>query len=394
MRLRVALVHSFYSSEQPSGENAQVEAEVEALRRSGVDVRLFAARTDDLESDRLYRLRSAVRVATGRGASPLDEVEAFAPDVVHAHNLFPNVGRTWVRRLSAPLVVTLHNFRFACANAVLFRDGHVCTDCPDGDRWSGLRHRCYRGSATATLPLTLAQRGGPAADPVLARADRILCLSARQREMLAAGGIRGRSWSTGRTSCRPTSIPRAIGRRRATDGAICVGRLSSEKGVLELVNGWESAARLTVVGDGPLFEEVKRAAAGRNVDVLGRVERSAALDLMAHSGALVMSGLCPEVAPLSYIEALASGLPVVVRSSSDVSTRVVEDGTGQVIASMDDAADASARVQADPALNAHCRRVYESRYTEDSWRLHMLDLYDGVARAVTGSPSGAPGPSS
>src|SRR5262249_57648554 len=107
-------------------------------------------------------------------------------------------GRGWVGEGGVAVVGTGHNYRFACARGTLFRDGHVCTDCGPGRPWPGLRHRCYRDSVIATAPLALAVRAGPAADPVLARADRVLCLSDRQRRMLADAGLaRGRlvAWS-------------------------------------------------------------------------------------------------------------------------------------------------------------------------------------------------------
>ena len=235
MALRVAVVHSFYSSEQPSGENAEVEAEIAALTAAGVEVKLFASRTDEAEDQPFYRLRAATRVATGRGSSPLGAIEAWQPDVVHVHNLFPNIGRTWTRRLSAPLVVTLHNFRFACANGVLVRDGRQCTDCPDGQPFAALRHRCYRASLPATIPLAIAQARGARADPVLAGASRILCLPARQRRLLVNAGVKDDrlvDW----TNFLPDRFDPAQDRRLSRDapsGAVCVGRLTPEKGVVE-----------------------------------------------------------------------------------------------------------------------------------------------------------------
>ncbi len=83
------MVHSFYSSAQPSGENTVVLNEVEALRRAGHEVALFAAHTDELEGEVFYKLRSGMRVATGYGRNPLKAINEFSPDVVHVHNLFP-----------------------------------------------------------------------------------------------------------------------------------------------------------------------------------------------------------------------------------------------------------------------------------------------------------------
>ena len=160
--MRIAVVHSFYSG-QPSGENEAVRDQVRALRAAGHDVDLFAAHTDELAGDRLYPLRAALRVATGRGASPLSRLRAHAPDVVHVHNLFPNFGRSWVCEWDGPLIATLHNYRPLCARATLYREGAECTRCPDGERWAGLRYGCYRDSRAATLPLALAGRHGATA---------------------------------------------------------------------------------------------------------------------------------------------------------------------------------------------------------------------------------------
>ena len=52
--LRVAVVHSFYASGQPSGENRVVEQQVAALEGAGVDVELVAQETDVRSGRRLY----------------------------------------------------------------------------------------------------------------------------------------------------------------------------------------------------------------------------------------------------------------------------------------------------------------------------------------------------
>ncbi len=381
MTPRVAIVHSFYSSAQPSGENAVVEAELELLLEAGVQARLFAARTDDHEHDRLYRLRSAVRVATGHGRSPVAAISEFEPDVVHVHNLFPNFGRAWTRTIAAPLVVTLHNFRFVCAAANLFRDGGLCTDCPDGRPWSGVRHRCYRSSVAATLPLAIAQRGGPATDPVLARAARILCLSARQCRLLESASIphdRLVEW----VNFLPERLdPQRTGRRPYTgprEGCLCVSRLMPDKGVLELVAAWTGDTVLTVAGDGPLLADIRQAAVGRNVQIRGPVPRGEALELMTRSSALVIPGAWPEVAPLTYVEALASGLPVIARRRTDLAERIVQHGTGAVIDEVDDVAAAAGRLQGDACLSSRCRDVFESLYTADVYKRRLVELYEDV----------------
>jgi glycosyltransferase involved in cell wall biosynthesis len=383
----VAVVHSYYSSLHPSGENAQVDAEVAALQRAGVDARTFPARTDDLEAEPLYRLRAAARVATGRGRTPLTDLGAFGPDVVHVHNLFPNYSRRWVDALDVPLVATLHNFRTVCAGGNLFRDGQLCTDCPDGRPWSAVRHRCYRGSLAATAPVAIAQRRGPGADPVLAKADRILCLSPRQRRMLAERGVapdRLTAWS----NFLPDALaPAPPARTSETHGptALYVGRMTSEKGCLDMVNSWPATTSLHVVGDGPQASEVRAAASKLDAVITPHMARADVLSLMQRSGALVMPSGCPEGLPLVFLEALACGLPIVVRRECDVAEHVEQAGLGTVVDNVDDMAAAATEVATEGRQDtaARCRRVFEEQYTEHRWAARAIELYT----SLTGAPA-------
>src|SRR6476469_1276851 len=86
--LRIAVVHSFYRSDSPSGENALVEAQVAALRRRGHEVRLFAASSDDVADSPLGSMRQALTVSTGAGPDPVAEIADWRPDVVQLHNTF------------------------------------------------------------------------------------------------------------------------------------------------------------------------------------------------------------------------------------------------------------------------------------------------------------------
>lgn len=178
-RKRVAVVHSFYSSRQPSGENIVVDQQIAALRRAGHTVELFAQRTDEREGNPLYPLEAAWSTATGIGRAP--RLADFNPDVVHVHNVFPNFGKQWIAGSPAPVVSSLHNYRPLCAAGTFFRDGQVCTDCLDKrSSKPALVHGCYRGRV-GSLPVAIGQRFEM--DPMLQDVARVIALSDQMKRI-------------------------------------------------------------------------------------------------------------------------------------------------------------------------------------------------------------------
>lgn len=380
-RLRIAFVHSYYSSAVPSGENIVVEQQVVALREAGHEVEVFALHTDALRAGRGrgYEVRTAVQVACGTGPAP--DFGAFQPDVVHVHNLFPNFGKRWLRDLAQPLIVTVHNYRPLCAAGTFYREGAVCLVCATaGSALPAVVHGCYK-NRLATIPVALGQRF--AREPQLAHAARVLVLSEQMRDFYLRFGV-----EAGKVRVLPHFSPTvevAVGGAAADGGGaavrgaagrwIYVGRLSEEKGILELLRAWPAGEPLDVVGAGPLESAARAAAAGADVTCLGSVPHERVLELMGAARGLVFPSRCFEGLPLTYLEALSVGTPVVAWRPSVVSDLVTREGTGLVAADATLAADLRTAAAVFPGLRAHCRQVHAERYSIPAWLTAIESTY-------------------
>lgn len=385
--MRIAVVHSYYSSRVPSGENVVVDLQIDALRRAGHEVAVVARHTDELEQARSYPLRAGWRAATGAGDSPLAELRAIDPDVVHLHNLFPNLGRTWVQRLEAPLVTTLHNYRPICPAATLFRDGHSCTICPDTHtRRAAVTYACFKDSRAQTLPVALGTRFER--DPLLLRANRLVTLNDDMRATYARYGV-----PESRLVTVPNFVPSApSGGQHEGDFWLFVGRLTHDKGIVELVRQWPVGRRLVVVGDGPQGADVRqlvRSAGTSDIEFLGQRPHDEVRDLLASARGLVFPSLWPEGLPTVYLEALSAGLPVLAWPQSVVGTLVAQHGTGIVATGAATAgspgtlAEDLDRADAEfPHLHEHCRAVFDAHYTDAAW-LRAIEAVYGDVRTDT-----------
>ena len=129
-----------------------VEAEASLLREAGHDVHQLIAHNPD------RALLAAVNLTFAPWNPRMvrrvrNVVEEFRPDIVHIHNTWFSMTPAVIRAIKAngvPLVMTLHNYRLTCANALLYRDGGICEDCVGASPWQAVRHACYRGSRPAS----------------------------------------------------------------------------------------------------------------------------------------------------------------------------------------------------------------------------------------------------
>ena len=299
---------------QPGGEDAVATAEARLLAGAGHEVlryRAWNARSD---------LKAGAQLAVSswnpwavRAVRRL--VNEHRPEITHVHNTWFALSPSIFRELhgnGARVLMTLHNYRTVCSNALLFRSGRPCEDCVGSHPWHGVRHRCYRGSvvasAAAAANIALQQARGTWVRDV----DAFLALNEFSRRRLVAGGIPDE-----KIILKPNFVDDPGQRANLpseSEQVLFVGRVSTEKGILELLDAWRRAAprglRLLVIGDGPLMSEA-RARLDGSIRLLGRLEKGEVRKLMLSSRALVLPSRWYEVQPMVLLEALAAGLPVL-----------------------------------------------------------------------------------
>lgn len=374
--IRVTLVHSFYQSGAPSGENLAVEEQFSSLQAAGLAVDLFSRSTDTEAQSPLFSARSAVQVSTGIDlrTKALPQAESFR-HILHVHNLFPNFGNRWIARWPGPVVATLHNYRWWCANGLFLRDGLSCTTCVDSGSMAATVHKCYRNSTIQSLPLSIATRSPEEKNPVLRRSTRIIAQNERMHEWLLRRGI-----ARERISLIPgmVSIPSDQRADHADYDWAYVGRISSEKGLMELLKIWPSSQRLDVIGGGPLMAQAK-SISDSAVNFKGLVSRETVLRELRHYKGLIFPGLCWEGAhPLVLREALVRGVPVVAATGSSAADFVQRTKTGAVFRGDSRSSLLSALKNVESrgySLRYSCQDVGIKSFSSKTWLSRTLSAY-------------------
>lgn len=378
-------MHNQYRSAMPSGENRVVLDEHEALGEAGVDARMFLRSSDELEELGIGgKLRAAVSPVTGSSsrAEFAETLEAFAPDVVHLHNPYPLISPR-VIDLAAdrgiPVVSTIHNFRLQCLNGLMFRDGHICTDC-EGKRFAtaGVLHACYRGSLVqSALMATAISAHRPRWD----RVARFVAVSEFVADRLTTWGV-----SRDRISVKPNPVPDPGPVTPPGQGFLFAGRLAEEKGIMLLLDAWahsglDGTEELVIAGDGPLSNEVRRRAEHmRSVSLLGVVDRVGVDAARRRTAAGIACSLWYEAHP-AVAESFAHGRPVIATDVGALRT-IVDESVGWSVEPTVEGLSCALRSACDQTVVTQrglaARARYESQYQPAVVTSKLIDIYQGV----------------
>jgi glycosyltransferase involved in cell wall biosynthesis len=384
--MKVLLVHNRYRI--PGGEERHIDLIEMSLAARGIAVERFESDSTLLDRSRAARLRAAANLTYSRGAE--HEFARFLassrPDVVHVHNIWPLLTPAVLHAASksgAAVVMTMHNYRFACPAGTLLRNGHVHEDCIDGSSLlCGLRNaRGQRGESLAYGIAIELQRRLRLLDRWV---DRFVAPSEFVRGMMVRAGLPEK-----RISVVRHGVPIDHEHTPAISGEsfFYAGRLAPEKGVEVLL----AAARLApdlpvaVAGSGPL-ESWLRAEAPPSLAVLGPVARSELVVLRRRCLMAVQPSVCYEVSPLASMEALADGRGVIASRIGGL-PELVEDGvTGLLVEPGDPIAlaDAMKTVWSNPerarefGINARGRA--EQEFAVDGQTERLVGVYEDALR--------------
>ena len=371
--MKVLVVHNRYRSEQPSGENNVVDAEVSLLADAGHRVSLYERRSDDISSMSLPRKASVPLMVPWNPAvrrELADRLRASRPDVVHIHNTFPLLSPSVVAACAdagVPAVATLHNYAMVCPPGTLHRDGHICTDCVGGAPIPAVKHGCYRGSSAATVPMAVSMLANRRR--WWTGISRFFCISAAQRDLLVSAGMPGERMVVKHNFVTDPGV------RRTGEGShvLFLGRITAEKGVGLLMQAWDQLSGslgvpLVIAGTGPMQDEVAAWASGRSdVSYVGLQNKAECRALTADAVAVVAPSTWLEAFGLVVVEAMAAGVPTVA-AAHGAFPELVEDGVTGLLHQPDDPASLADRLLSavgDRARNREMGDAARVRYEKD-----------------------------
>ena len=386
--MRILMLTQFYPP-TIGGEEHQVRNLSHELAARGHEVAVATFWNDGLpefeleRTVRIYRIRSTVQRAdwlfserARRHAPPFPDPEAVwalqrvirqeQPEIVHAHNWLLHSFlplKAWSR---AKLVVTLHDYSFACAKKRLMYQGAPCSGPNLGKCLACAGHHYGLGKGVATV-------FGHQTMGALERATVDMFLPVSHAVAEGNGLVDSRlpyqvipNFLPDEPGLHQENMDIYLAQLPPEEFLLFVGDLGHEKGLFVLLRAYaelSNAPPLVLIGraygDTP-------AAFPPNVFVYKSWPHAAVLQAWRHSMAALAPSIWPEPFGLVVIEAMMSSRPVIASKTGGVTDLVVDGETGLLVPPGDPTAlrQAIERLLADPGLRRCMGQAARRKVTE------------------------------
>lgn len=256
-------------------------------------------------------------------------LEEFKPDIVHINNFQRQLSASIidaVKEKNIPLIMTAHDLNPICPASIMLYNGEVCEDCITKGYTSCIKKKCIKNSMLKSV-LGYIEKKYYDLHKIFCKVDCIISPSEFNKNQLLKGKLK----------CNDiTVIHNFVNETEKTDYtlgdcAFYFGRLSREKGILNLVEAINNipGARLIIAGDGPERENIqayiKEHKLENRITLLGYLNQNDIRENIRKCRFVTVPSIWYENCPYSILETMEIGKPIIGSKIGGI-PELIQDG--------------------------------------------------------------------
>jgi glycosyltransferase involved in cell wall biosynthesis len=239
------------------------------------------------------------------------------PDLVHLNNIYHQLSPSIIdaiKSFNIPIVMTIHDLKLVCPSYSMINKGKICELCRNNKFFHCYLTACFKKSKAKSLLATCEMYLHHKILKIYKKIDAFIAPSFFIKKKVAYMGFRSNSIYV---------IPNFVQLENFSpnynyngNSIIYFGRLDKSKGILTLLDVVKKMQNieLKLIGQGPLFEKIRytiRKENIKNIKLLGFLEEKPLKEEIRKCLFSVVPSEIYENNPLSIIESLALGKPVI-----------------------------------------------------------------------------------
>ena len=344
----VLIVHNKY--QLAGGEDTVAENEGKLLSAYGNHVFYYIRDNAEIRDYGLLK-KIKLGIATFFSIKSFHEISEIIVknkiDIVHVHNTVPLISCAAyfaAKKYGCALVQSIHNMRMLCPTGMMIKEDAICEECVGMGLRCAVKNKCYHNSAIQSAILA----GSIAFHRLIGsykKVDAYLVTTEFNRKMLEKVVDKTKIYMKPYYSDSKTLSPD----NKERGYYIYISRLEHLKGIHVALQAFRKLPnqKLIVLGIGPDEEKSHKYVKDNNmtnVEFLGFKSKSDMVTLLYNAKALIFPTQWYEGFPMTIVESLAVGTPIIGSNIGNVGT-IIQDGISGLTFQYDDPEDLISKIE-------------------------------------------------
>lgn len=322
-----------------------------------------------------------------------EALDDFKPDIVHLNNFQRQLSASIIKPIKKrkiPIVFTAHDLQAICPNITMLDSNcKICEKCQNGKYINCVKNKCIKNSNLKSLLGAIEGRYYRKNKIYEKQIDAIITPSNFYKEKLKKDGIDEKKIYAIHNFIDTTKY----NTENIDNGyAFYLGRLSREKGILNLVEAFSKIekGKLYIAGDGPERENIEKIIKEKKLDekikLLGYLTQDKVKEYVSKCKFIVIPSIWYENCPYSVLETIAIGKPII---GSDIAgiPELVEENINGLLYNTDNTEELASKMELLFNNNELCekfgkasKKLAKEKYDKDIYYNNIINIYKNLLR--------------
>ena len=379
----------------------------ELLREHGHEVAFFSMKDEkNIKTDCKEYFVEPIDLNTGSKLKALDVIyskenkkkmeealDEFKPDIVHLNNFQRQLSASIIDPIKSrniPIVFTAHDVQAICpAITMMDNDKNICEECMKGKYLNCIKKKCNKGSTLKSIVGALEGYYYRTKNIYTKKIDFIITPSEFYREKMIEDGIPENKIKALHNFVELKDYDLEVSDE---EYALYFGRLSKEKGILNLINAFTKLkeGKLYIAGEGPEKETIEKIIKENNLEdrikLLGFLNADQMKDTIRKCKFVIVPSIWYENCPYSVMETLAIGKPVIGANIGGIPELVKNEQSGLTYKydNIDDLANKMETLFNNEELvteyGTNAKKQANELYGKDIYYKNIMSIYEKLVK--------------
>lgn len=318
-------------------------------------------------------------------------LDEFKPDVVHLNNFQRQLSASIIKPIkkgNIPIVFTAHDVQAICpAITMMDNDKNPCELCMKGKYINCIKKSCNKGSKLKSALGAIEGYYYRNHKIYTDKIDYIITPSEFYRNKFIEDGINPNKIQAIHNSIEMNDY----NVETQDDGyALYFGRLSKEKGILNLINAFAKCNKgnLYIAGEGPEKENIEKIIKENNLEdrvkLLGFLNKEQMTDVTRKCKFVVVPSIWYENCPYSVLETLAIGKPIIGSNMGGIPELIIDNENGFIYNTVEELTEKMNTLFEDKDLvkqfSKESKELAKQNYDREVYYNKLKQIYDKVIK--------------